>query len=102
MIIYNVTINIETSIHDVWLNWMKNTHIPEMLATGKFVKALMTRVLVEEELGGITYSVQYTCANKEQLDAYYKEDAVRLRGDSKRFEGKFVAFRTELEIIQEY
>jgi len=102
MIIYNVTINIEEAIHDDWLFWMRDTHIPDMLATGKFIKALMTRVLVEEELGGLTYSIQYTCKNKEQLEAYYKEDATRLRGDSKRFEGKFVAFRTELEVIQEY
>ena len=49
MIIYNVTINIEESVHDNWLNWMQHTHIPDMLATGKFSKALMTRVLVKEE-----------------------------------------------------
>jgi len=102
MIIYNVTINIENAIHETWLTWMRDTHIPDMLATGKFIKALMTRVLVEEEMGGITYSVQYTCENAAQLEAYYKEDAPKLRGDSKRFEGKFVAFRTELEVIQEY
>ena len=67
MIIYNVTINIEESIHDTWVDWMKNEHIPDMLATKKFTKALMTRVLVEEEMGGITYSVQYTAPNADTL-----------------------------------
>lgn len=101
MIIYNVTINIEESIQQSWLHWMQNEHIPEMLATGKFSKAVMTRVLVEEETGGITYSVQYRTDSMETLQRYYQEDAARLRGQSKPFEGKFVAFRTELEVISE-
>jgi hypothetical protein len=102
MYIYNVTINIEESIHDKWITWMKEEHIPAMLATKKFSKALMTKVLVEEDMGGITYSVQYTTDSKETLQKYYEEDATRLRAQSKPFEGKFIAFRTELEIISEY
>ncbi len=101
MYIYNVTINIEETIHDEWLDWMKNEHIPDMLSIGKFSKALMTKVLVEEEMGGITYSVQYTTDSKETLQKYYAEDADRLRNETNRFAGKFVAFRTELEIVSE-
>lgn len=101
MYIYNVTINIDESIHDEWLDWMKSKHIPAMLDTGKFEKALMTRVQVEEEMGGITYSVQYRTESKEMLQKYYKENADTLREQSKPFEGKFVAFRTELEVISE-
>ncbi|WP_347373766.1 DUF4286 family protein [Aequorivita sp. Q41] len=102
MYIYNVTINIEETIHDRWLDWMQTEHIPAMLATGKFSKALMARVLVEEEMGGITYSVQYTTDSKETLQKYYAEDAPQLRAQSKPFEGSFVAFRTELEIVSEH
>jgi len=101
MYIYNVTINIEESVHESWLTWMKEEHIPAMLATGKFHKALMTRVQVEEEMGGITYSIQYRTDSKETLQKYYAEDAPTLRAQSKPFEGKFVAFRTELEVISE-
>jgi len=101
MYIYNVTINIQEDIHEKWLEWMKNEHIPEMMATGKFTKALMSRVMVEEEMGGITYSVQYTTKNKEMLQRYKEEDAVRLKAKTKPFEGLFVAFRTELEIVSE-
>lgn len=101
MYIYNVTINIEESIHREWLKWMTSEHIPAMLATGKFMKALMTKVIVEEEMGGVTYSVQYTTDSKRTLDKYYSENASDLRSQSKRFDGKFVAFRTELEVIGE-
>jgi len=102
MYIYNVTINIEESIETVWLSWMQTEHIPAMLATGKFSKALMTQVQVEEDMGGVTYSVQYHTDSKETLEKYYAEDAETLRSHSKPFEGKFVAFRTELAIVSEF
>ncbi|MEM7187020.1 MAG: DUF4286 family protein [Bacteroidota bacterium] len=102
MYIYNVTINIDESVHDAWLAWMQDEHIPAMLATGKFTNALMTRVQVEEEMGGITYSVQYRTDSKATLERYYAEDAGTLRAQSKPFEGKFVAFRTELEVVSEH
>lgn len=102
MIIYNVTINIDNSVHKEWLTWIKE-HIPQVLATGKFIDAKLTKVLVEEEMGGTTYSVQYKAYSREALDAYYAEDADRLRGDGlKKFADKMLAFRTELEVIDEY
>lgn len=102
MIIYNVTINIDASIHDEWLVWIKE-HIPQVLATGKFDKATLTKVLVEEDMGGETYSVQYRSYSREALDAYYREDADKMRADGlKRFADKMLAFRTELQIVDEY
>jgi len=103
MLIYNVTTNIEASIHMAWLKWMKETHIPDMLATGKFLNAKMCEVLVDEDMGGITFSVQFTIADKATLERYYEEDAPRLRQDAAAlFAGKFVSFRTELKIISEH
>ncbi|WP_034259327.1 DUF4286 family protein [Aequorivita capsosiphonis] len=101
MYIYNVTINVDEIIHDVWLQWMVSEHIPAMLATGKFSKALMTQVVIEEEMGGKTYSVQYTTDSKETLERYYSENADALRAQSKAYAGKIVTFRTELEVIGE-
>lgn len=81
---------------------MRGIHMPDMLATGKFIEAKMCRVLVDEEMGGITYSIQYTTKDKDTLEQYYREDADRLRQDGQeRFGGKFVAFRTELELVDE-
>lgn len=103
MYIYNVTTNIDESVHDQWLKWMKEVHIPDVLATGKFLSAKMCKVLVEEELGGITYSVQFTTLDKETLQSYYDNNAAKLELDAmKLFPNKFVAFRTELEVIDEY
>ena len=101
MYIYNVTVNIDESIHHPWLKWI-DKHIKDVLATGKFINAKLSQVLVEEEMGGTTYSVQYTAKTREDLDDYYKYDAAALRKDSEIFKGKFVAFRTELKVIKEY
>jgi hypothetical protein len=103
MILYNVTINIHESVHDQWMKWMQEKHISDMLATGKFSSARMVKVLVEEDMGGTTYSIQYTTDSKETLQRYYDEDAPKLRAESASLFGdKMLAFRTELELISEH
>jgi phosphoribosylamine-glycine ligase len=103
MILYNVTINIHESVHDKWMQWMQEKHIADVLATGKFSAARMVKVLVEEEMGGTTYSIQYTTDSKETLQRYYDEDAPRLREEGLQLFGdKMLAFRTELELISEH
>ncbi|MFZ4106205.1 DUF4286 family protein [Flavobacterium sp.] len=103
MILYNVTSNIDSSIQTQWLQWMQNKHIPEILATGKFTSARLVKVLVEEEMGGETYAVQYTTDSKETLQRYYNEDAPKFRAEGVTLFGdKVVAFRTELEFVAEF
>ena len=41
MIIYNVTMAVEVAIHDEWIEWMANEHMPEVMATRKFVDVKM-------------------------------------------------------------
>ena len=102
MYIYNVTINIDDTVHQEWLTWME-THILDVLNTGKFLSAKFTQVLVEEEMGGKTYSVQYTANSREDLEKYYDEDAEDLRiATTKKFGDKMLAFRTELKLIKKY
>lgn len=102
MYIYNVTINIDDQLHKQWLMWIES-HIADVLDSGKFLSAKLTEVLVEEDMGGRTYSVQYTANTRQDLDDYYKEDADKLRLDAiKKFGDKMLAFRTELKVIKEF
>ncbi|HXC07219.1 MAG TPA: DUF4286 family protein [Bacteroidia bacterium] len=99
-IIYNVTVCIDASVHDEWLDWMRTIHIPEVMATGHFLENRMCKVLVEED-SGITYSIQYTCAGMPDLEAYQQKHAPRLQKDhNERYKDKFVAFRTLLEVLE--
>lgn len=103
MIIFNVTTNIQESVHDQWLKWMQEKHIPEILATKKFSSARIVRVMIEEEMGGVTYSVQYVTDSKETLGRYYIEDEPKFQQEAlKLFADKMLSFRTELEVISEH
>ena len=75
MILYNVTINIDSNVHDEWLKWMKEVHIPDVLATGMFVETKIARILAEEE-GGMAYSIQYFARNMDDYDRYQKSFTV--------------------------
>lgn len=98
MYIYNVTINIEDSIHDEWLTWMKETHIPDVMDTGMFLRNRILQVMVEEE-SGTTYSIQYEVQDMETLKLYQEMYSPKLQQDLiDKFGGKFVAFRTVLRV----
>ncbi|EAQ42833.1 MULTISPECIES: DUF4286 family protein [unclassified Polaribacter] len=102
MYIYNVTINVDDAVHEEWLTWME-THILDVLNTGKFISAKFTQIMVEEEMGGKSYSVQYTAETKDDLEDYYNDDAEALRIETlQKFGDKILAFRTELRLIKEF
>jgi hypothetical protein len=100
MIIYNVTVNVNEEIQEDWLRWMNQEHIPDVLQTGCFLDARISRLLQIEEMGGITYSIQYSLESEDQLERYRVEHATRLQAlHSKKFNGKFAAFRTVMEVV---
>lgn len=99
MILYNVTVNIDHLSHDKWLKWMKEEHIPDVLATGLFFDGKLSRIMAEEE-GGKSYSIQYLAKSMEDYERYQTEHAPRLQSEhEKHFGGKFVAFRTLLNVV---
>lgn len=101
MILYNVTVNLEDSIHDEWLTWMVSEHIPDVLATGFFESYKLCRILEREE-EGITYSVQYFCKDLVSYRHYRDQFASALqKKHTEKFLGKFVAFRTIMEVIHQ-
>lgn len=100
MIIYNVTINIDAQVHEEWLEWMKNIHIPEVMSTGYFLENRFSRVLSDDP-EGITYSVQYLCNSMADYEEYKKTHASTLqKKHSEKYANRFVAFRTLLEVVK--
>ncbi len=101
MIIYNVTVNLDDSIHADWINWMKTVHIPDVMATGYFLENRFAKVLsTQEDETGHTYAIQYLCNSMADLEEYQEKCSNPLQeAHGKRYEGKFVAFRTLLELV---
>jgi|ERR1041385_7225182 hypothetical protein len=99
MIIYNVTINIDNEVHDEWMKWMKEIHIPEVVATGCFSSGTMFKLLVEEQ-SGTSYAIQYRAPNMDAVNRYLEKFAPGLRkSGTDKFGDKFTAFRTLLEEV---
>lgn len=99
MIIYNVTVNIDTDVHDEWLSWMKEKHIPDVMNTGMFKWNRICKILAESE-GGLSYAIQYGVADMATLEQYQQVFAPALQAEhTERYNGKFAAFRTLLEVV---
>lgn len=91
-----------SAMESAWLPWIRE-HIAQVLGTGLFMDARLTRVLVEEQDGSSTFSIQYKAKNREALDLYYDRHAAAFRKEGlKKFGDSVLAFRTELEVIDEY
>jgi len=100
MIIYSVTVKIELDVHDEWFLWMKKKHIPDVLATGKFVDYRMLKILAENETDGITYNIQYRAKNISDYFDYINNLAEPLQKEhTEKYKDKFVAFRTLLKEV---
>ena len=101
MILYNVTINIDFSVEEEWKKWMKEQHIPKVLATGAFISNKMYKLLNEvPDATGATYSVQYWCESMAKLDDYMENHAPQLVQEHVQLYGnKHVAFRSVLEEV---
>ncbi|AHJ95845.1 DUF4286 family protein [Hymenobacter swuensis] len=100
MILYNVTTSLDPEIEEQWVSFMRDTHIPEVMATGFFIKSQLCRLLNEED-NGVTYAAQYYCVSLNQLEEYQEVAAPALReAVEKHFSGRYASFRTMLEIVE--
>jgi hypothetical protein len=101
MIIYNVTINVEDDVHEQWLSWMKQTHLPEVMHTGFFTEYKMAKLLTRQpDETGTTYVIQYTAKSMNDYESYQRDCAPALQAETRKlFDGKFVAFRSLMEVV---
>lgn len=100
MIIYNVTVKIDQDVHDDWLQWMQECHIPDVMSTGLFLAHRLCRIFSDDP-DGTSYAIQYTCESMENLQLYQQKHAQRLQAEhTARYRDKFVAFRTLLEVVE--
>ena len=100
MIIYNVTIRIDLSAHDLWIRWMKEEHVPRVMETGCFTGNKVYRILAEDETEGISYAFQYFAESMSDYFNYKENFAPALQKELLDiFPGKFSAFRTLLKEV---
>ena len=100
MFIYNVTVKVEWAIHDVWVEWMKNEHMPEVTGTGCFINAQLLRLLETDEAEGPTYAAQYFAQSKSDYNRYMEIHATGLRKKTAdKWGDRITAFRSLMQIV---
>ncbi|HEY2714090.1 MAG TPA: DUF4286 family protein [Chthoniobacterales bacterium] len=97
MIVYSVTVTIQSEIETQWRDWMKKVHIPEVLRTGCFSECSMYKI--HEPVGEQpAYVMQYRCQSLEDYHRYRETFAPALQKEhSDKFSGRFTASRLLLE-----
>lgn len=100
MYLYNITIKVSNPIHEEWLQWLKDIHIPEVMSTGCFTDYAVYRLLEVDDSEGPTYSVQYKTESKSQYNLYIDKFAPALRQKSfDQWGDAFIAFRSILQAV---
>ena len=100
MIVYNVTVKINAEVQEEWLRWMRETHIPDVMATGMFQSYSLNRIISLEDADGASYAIQYHCPDMATFHKYQLQHAPQLQKDhTERYKDQFVAFRTLMEVI---
>jgi hypothetical protein len=100
MIIYNETTHVEQSIHEAWLTWMKEIHIPEVMQTKCFTKFQIIRMLEVDETEGVTYAIQYYAENKADYNRYMELYAPAFRKSIMEiWDDKIIPFCSLMEVV---
>jgi hypothetical protein len=99
MIIFNDTVIIEEAIQEKWLKWIKEVHIPAVMATGHF-KSYQVLNVIDSPNEGVTYCIQYHADGINDFNQFYSKHLHRLQeAHNQEFENQFVIFNTLMQTV---
>jgi hypothetical protein len=100
MIVYNISVKVDSYIEQSWLQWQQDEHIPEILRTTLFLDHKIFKLLGLEEDGSSTYIIQFSVDGKDNYDEYqlmYAEEMMQ-KAFTKWGNG-FIAYKTLMQQI---
>ncbi len=99
MIIFNDTVIVDEAIHEQWLKWIHDVHIPAVMATGYFDSFQVLNV-IDSPNEGITYCVQYRTSSLVKFNHFYTKHLHSLQAiHQQQFENQFVLFNTLMQTV---
>jgi len=97
MIIYEVTAVVEARLAETYERYMREHHIPDVLASGCFQSAELTSATPGR------YRIRYQASTDEELERYFASHAARLRGDfASRFPEGVALSREVWTVMQQW
>ena len=96
-VVYEVTAVVEHELAAEWERYMRERHIPDVLATGCFSRASLTRAQ------GGRYRIIYHAESSADVDRYLAQSAPALRAEfAARYPGGVALTRETWELVQEW
>ncbi|KTC82471.1 DUF4286 family protein [Legionella cherrii] len=98
MVIYEVNLAIDGDIYPQFQLWLKK-HVKEMLQIPGFIQARVLKPENEETVKQEQLTVQYQLENRDFLNVYFAEFALKMREEGLNlFKNKFSAQRRIFEV----
>ena len=101
MFIYNITVLIEESIEQEWLNYVQAEVIPAVMETGFFQSFQLLQV-TDSPNEGLTYCVQFRTNEISSLQSYQSLYAPQIESAQQlAFPNQLVTFSSTMKLINE-
>ncbi len=98
--IYNITTKVTKDIQADWLQWLKEIHSTNIIATGCFTSVTIAQLKDIDDSEGPTYVAQYFTDEKSKIETFialyleaFNEEAFA------RWGNKFISFRTTMQVV---
>ena len=109
MIIYNVTVTLNENIHSRWVEWIRHEHIPEVLSTRLFKKAVLSRIISDKELSVSPNEVEDFIkdalakneSQKAEIERFYKKESNKNKLSDDLLDQKIIDMLKEHSKIKE-
>lgn len=103
MKIYNITFNVENSVENEWLKWVKENHIKQVMETGCFSSARFTKITSHKEPDSVNYSIQFLSESENGISEYLNNHAPKIKHETLiTFKNKVLFFETEMDYIGDF
>lgn len=100
MIIYNTTYQIDPSVLDEALSWIRLELIPSLLSSEHLKNPRLVRVMTDDKLNH-SYSLQFEIESVEMLNDWYRKHGASIyAGLTKKYGNNLLGFTTLLENIE--
>lgn len=102
MVFYCVTVEVKTSRVAEWVTWMKEHHIPDVVATGCFFSARMLRAIDSPTPSeAVRFRIEYQSPDAETLATYRSQFAPELQQAHNAIFGQDAQAWREVLVVEE-
>jgi len=101
MFIFNTTYLVSDEVHETWLDWVRNQHIPFMIDSTYFSHPQVARVITSDKQDGTSFSVQFHVKDLQTLKLWKKEYSSLFQENcTNQFGTEVIFFTTVLELVE--